>query len=92
MAAEVTWPNHFRFNAGQNGSYARFGPICSVTPICIPGEGHTPRINVHFRGGVSMDFDTATATELARRLPEAIAALPVIPNVSGALVDLGEPA
>lgn len=85
-------PNHFRHNGDKSGSHAQFGTICSVTPICIPGLGHKPHVNIHFRGGVSMDFDTASAIELARRLPEAIAKLPVLPVIHDAVADLEEPA
>jgi len=88
----VTNPNHLRHHNADSGGYARFGPICSVTPICIPGVGHTPHVSVRFRGGVSMDFDTASAIELARRLPEAIAKLPVLPVIHDAVAILEEPA
>jgi hypothetical protein len=37
-----------------------------------------------------MDFDTASAIELARRLPEAIAKLPVLPEIHDAVAELEE--
>lgn len=81
-------PNHFRRNGEKSGAWARFGVIHSITPINLPGEGHTPRVSIRFRGGVTVDLDPATATELARRLPALLAFMPVVADVSGAVADL----
>lgn len=61
-----------------------FGPVCSVVPISIQGAGHQPHVHIGFRAGLSLELTPETATELARRLPEAIASLPRFPDVSGA--------
>lgn len=81
-------PNHFRRSTDKSGDWAQFGTIHSLTPICIPGEGHHPHIRIRFRGGVTVDLDTATAAELARRLPAALAFMPEVSNCSGAVADL----
>lgn len=81
-------PNHFHYNFEKHGSHADFGTIHSVTPICLPGDGHNPRLSIHFRGGVVIDLDPATAAELARRLPAMLAFLPTVPDCSGIVADL----
>jgi hypothetical protein len=71
---------------------AHFGALVSITPISIPGDGHHQHVALRFKRGVTLDISLADAIAVARQLPEAIAALAVVPDVSGALVDLGEPA
>lgn len=90
MMTTFETPNHIRHNGDKSGSWVRFGVIHSITPINLPGEGHSPRVSIRFRGGVTVDLDPATATELARRLPALLAFMPVIPDVSGAVADLEE--
>jgi hypothetical protein len=83
-------PNHFRRTGDLSGGWARFGNICSITPVNLPGEGHHAKIAIRFKGGVTVELDAAAADELARRLPAVLAFLPVVPDVSGAAVDFGE--
>jgi hypothetical protein len=80
-------PNHFALRTDVTMGL-RFGGVHSMTPLNLPGEGHRPMVSIRFRGGVVVDFDPVTATELARRLPAVLAFLPTIPDVSGAAVDL----
>lgn len=67
----------------------RFGEVRSVTPVNLPGNGHHPHIRVRYRGGLTVDYSPAAATELARRFPEALAHMPEVPECSGATADLG---
>lgn len=62
---------------------AFFGNVCSVIPVSFNGNGHQPHVRVGFIGGVNLDLTQSAAVELARRLPEAIASLPSVPDVSG---------
>jgi len=62
------------------------GTICSVTAVSVPGC--LPSIVTHFTDGGRLELSAATAAELARRLPEAIAALRKQPDCSGAWVDV----
>jgi len=87
----IDHPNLVRV-CGDATYSAHFGPLVSVTPVSIPGDGHHQHIALRFKRGVVLDISVADAIAVARQLPEAIAALPLVPNVSGALVDLGEPA
>ena len=84
---EVT-PNYLKHRDDHSGGHAYFGPIHSMTGISLPGAGHRPHVQIHFRGGVCIDLDPATASELARRLPASLLSLNAIPEVSGAVVDL----
>lgn len=69
-----TTPNslHVCANPGVN---FHFGHIQSVTPVHIAGDGHHDHIDVRFSGGLKIALDPAAVTELARRFPEALAAL-----------------
>jgi hypothetical protein len=51
----------------------------------LNGVGHEPHVRVGFIGGMSLDLSAAAAVELARRLPEALASLPKVPDVSGSV-------
>lgn len=82
-------PNHIAINGDLLFGW-HFGEVCSVIPISIPGAGHTPHVRIGFVGGLSADLSVATAIELARRLPEAIAGLPAVPDCSGAVWDWGK--
>ncbi|CAA0129274.1 Uncharacterised protein [Mycolicibacterium vanbaalenii] len=64
-----------------------FGPVQSVTPICIEGQGHRPHVDVRFAGGLRLELDQAAVVELARRFPEALARLPFLPDVHDACLD-----
>lgn len=66
---------------------AHFGDVCSVFGVSFRGGGHEPHVHVGFIGGLSLDLDPAAAIELARRLPEALAGLPHMPDVSGSVWD-----
>lgn len=76
--------NHLRI-AGDIVFGAYFGDVCSIVPVCIKGAGHQPYVHVGFRSGLSLELTPETATELARRLPEALASLPTFPDVSGSV-------
>lgn len=76
-----------RLCVGKNDSSYRthFGDIYAAIPMHhVPGLGHEERVKVSFFGGVAMELTRAAAIELARRLPEAIAALPVDRSINGA--------
>lgn len=79
-------PNNFHLN-GDVSVGASFGVLYSVTPICLPGEGHHPHVKVRFSYGLSICLDAYTATELARRLPESLKQLPLIPDCHDAILD-----
>lgn len=67
-----------------------FGDVASVTPICLPGNGHTPHVDVRFSGSVRLEFSPETLAELCRRGVEALAMLPFIPDVHDAILDGGD--
>lgn len=81
-----------RLNVTTNHTYwVHFGaPFAAMPMHHVHGLGHHPRIKVSFLGGVSIELTPEAATELARRLPEAIAALPVTPDYSGALARIDD--
>lgn len=70
---------------------ASFGDVYAAVPMHhVPGLGHVEHLKLHFFGGLSLELTRAAAVELARRLPEAIAALPVEPDLSGARAHIGD--
>jgi hypothetical protein len=82
-------PNFVHCNG--DSTYSRhFGTLLTVTPVTLGGQSQRQTINLAFRYGVHMELTPYEATELARRIPEALAALTVQPNVSGAVADLEE--
>jgi hypothetical protein len=81
-------PNHVHM-CGERTFGAPFGAVYSVTPIAIPGIGHDPHLHITFRFGLSMDLTPGDAAELSRRIPEALARLPFIPDVHDAVGDAG---
>lgn len=62
-----------------------FGGIYSVTPICLPGVGHVPHVDVRFLFGLLLQLSPGTAMDLARELERAVAKLPVVPDVHDAI-------
>jgi hypothetical protein len=81
-----------KFHASTNHTYTvHFGAPYGVQRIHpVTGLGHTDHIRVSCHGGVTLDFTLAAATELTRRLPEAIGAA-TIPDCSGSVAEVGEP-
>lgn len=77
-------PNHIRMT-GDILFGAHFGELRSVVPVSIHGNGHEPHIHLGFVGPLDVNITPALAAELVRRLPEALAALPRLPDVSGSV-------
>jgi len=71
--------NRILFHGNPTGTFqACFGGVVAVTPMRhVSGRGHLERLRLHFQGGLSLELTRAAAIELARRLPEAIASLPI---------------
>jgi len=70
-------PNRLVMNHGSTFA-AHFGAPYHAAPTHpVSGLGHEPKIKVSFFGGLSIELTRAAAIELARRLPEAIASLPI---------------
>ena len=86
-------PNHMHI-CGDTTVGHYFGAVLSVSPVVYKGNGHHPHYAARFANGLKLELCPATATELARGLTEAIAALPLtdepMPDVSGAVADLEE--
>jgi leucyl aminopeptidase (aminopeptidase T) len=67
-----------------------FGGLSFVTPLShVNGNGHGEHVKLSFVNGFVVELSAATAAELARRIPEALAALSD-PDCSGACADLEE--
>lgn len=85
-----------RLCVGKNDSTygTHFGmPYAAVPMHHVEGRGHIEHIKLSFSGGLALELTRATAIEIARRLPEAIAALPPDLNgadVGGAFYDIKE--
>jgi hypothetical protein len=73
--------NHFHLSGAVLFGTA-MGDVCGVTPVAIPGG--TPHVVIYMRGGARIELTSAAAAELARRLPEALASLPDVPDCGGA--------
>jgi len=70
-------PNRLTMNHGSTFA-AHFGSPYAAAPMHhVSGLGHEERIKVSFFGGLQIELTRAAAIELARRLPEAIASLPI---------------
>ena len=69
-------PNHLVRNHEGLTSF-HFGGLHSVVPNSLSPH---PHVDVRFCGGVKVELTPETAADLARRLPEALAALPFIPE------------
>jgi len=70
-------PNRLIINHGHT-TLAHFGSPYAAAPMHhVSGRGHEERIKVSFFGGLCIELTRAAAIELARRLPEAINALPI---------------
>ena len=83
-------PNSIHFCADSTFS-CHFGPLVegvAVTPRSFLGNGHTPHIDARFKRGMRMEFTVEDATNFARQLYEAVAKVTVMPDCSGAVVDL----
>jgi hypothetical protein len=84
MTNRTDHPNHLHISADPTVGYS-FGNLLSVTPIVLGGDFHHPHIAVRFRYGLCLELDAADAIELARRLPESVAMLPMIPDMHDAV-------
>lgn len=76
----MTHPLANRLHLGKNDNSvnALFGMPYAVVPIAhVKGIGHEERVKACFYGGLSIELSRAAAIELARRLPEALAHLPL---------------
>jgi hypothetical protein len=80
-------PNHLRL-CGDTTFGTRFGAVHSVTPIALAGLGHDAHLHVQFRYGLSMDLTPTDAAELSRRIPEALAKMPLLPDIHDAAGEL----
>lgn len=74
-----------RFNHGTTHFSDHFGPLHSVTPINLPGEGHVPHIELRFMYGARLDLIPETFAQILRAGPAALAKLPLIPDVHEAV-------
>jgi hypothetical protein len=86
MSADT--PNRLCVGKHDSSYRAHFGAIYGAIPMHhVKGLGHQEHIKVNFHGGLSLELTRAAAIELARRLPEAIASLPIDPDAdcSGAV-------
>ena len=77
-------PNSLVFNHDQLFK-AHFGAVHSVTPICLPGDGHRPYVDVHFIGGLRLELSPSAMAEICRRGVEALAKLPYLPDIHDAV-------
>jgi hypothetical protein len=80
-------PNHLHM-CGERSFGAPFGAVHSVTPIALPGLGHDPHLHIQFLFGLTMDLTPGDAAELSRRIPEALARLPFLPDVHESVGEL----
>jgi hypothetical protein len=69
-----------------------FGMPYAVAPMQhVSGLGHEERLMISCYGGMCLEVSRAFATELARRLPEAIACMPfLVDDVHDACLDQEE--
>ena len=85
---------HNRFHMSQSGvcgSSGQFGDLFYAhAKWHVPGNGHREYVRVDFVGGFFMEITRETAVMLIAELPAAVAALPEIPDCSGAVADVGE--
>lgn len=79
------------FHASRNHTYTiHFGQPYTVQRVHpVAGLGHVDHIRICCHDGVTFDFTLAAATELARRLPEALGAA-VFPDCSGSVAEVEE--
>lgn len=79
------------FHASNHHTYTvHFGEPYSCQRIHpVHGLGHTDHVRIKFHDGVSFDITLAAATELARRLPEALGSA-VFPDCSGSVAEVEE--
>jgi hypothetical protein len=92
MSNTAETPNRLHMNHGSDFK-ASFGAVCGAfAKPHVPGNGHNQEmVRVLFAYGLSLELTRATAIELARRLPEAVAALPIEPGADcGGAVWTGE--
>jgi len=81
-------PNHVHMS-GDSTFGASFGALHSVTAVNLTGAGHHIHIDARFQFGMRLELSVDDATHLEHELHLALATLPVMPNCSGALVELG---
>jgi hypothetical protein len=67
-----------------------FGKHLGSFPVNYPGAGHHAHVQSKFRFGVTLDLDPETATAFANGLLAAVAKLGILPDVSGAVGEVGE--
>jgi hypothetical protein len=76
----MTHPCDNRLIVGKETSryVAQFGmPYCVAPMHHVNGLGHQERLEIACYGGFALEVSRAFAIELARRLPEAIASMPI---------------
>jgi hypothetical protein len=77
--------NRLRFGRGSTHFSTDFGELYSVTPVNLIGEGHSPHLEIRSSYGLRLDVSAKWLAELVRRAPEALAKLPVIPDMHDAV-------
>jgi hypothetical protein len=83
----VSGERHNVIHANGDATYAKhFGGLVAVTPVTL--GSHRQSIAYVFRHGVHFDLTPEDAAEMVARTPAALAALPIFPDCSGAVVDL----
>lgn len=87
----MTRPNRFICNSSPHVTGC-FGGISAITHMHhVAGLGHdSEHLRVSLEGGLVLEITQAFATELARRLPESLADLTPLPDVSGSFTELEE--
>lgn len=67
-----------------------FGPLSSVTAVNLLGSGHHVHIDARFCYGLRIELTQSDAIRLEHELHLALATLPVAPDCSGIVAELGE--
>lgn len=68
-------PNHLRYHHRSTNFSEAFGDFHSVTAINLPGEGHTPHIEIRGLFGLRLDVTPEFLIALLRHAPGELAKL-----------------
>jgi hypothetical protein len=81
-------PNHVHVS-GDASFGTSFGSLHSVTAVNLTGVDHHPHIDARFLFGLRIELTQADAMRLERELHLALATLPIAPDCSGIVAELG---
>jgi hypothetical protein len=81
-------PNHLRYNSGSTHFSDECGDFHSVTAINLLGEGHVAHLEIRSCYGLRLDVSAKWLAELIRKAPEALAKMPMLPDIHDAAGEL----